>query len=208
MREDTAALPVHALGKPAEVIILRDADIEQEEDPEALPAIEVSGPTQRLSNEEIRASLAQDKRTSSQAEVDEQIQALRPTTTRDGHILPTIERQDYETLHKALVDGFTYHQLKTHLKRNRPDTQPPVALDKRAGLAPWRPGTSPIEKALSQTKYRTAIDGTPQSAKQQLATRIIQELWHIDSSQDVNCVGELEIQVSRLCLTFFTVNGV
>jgi len=206
VREDTAALPVHSLGKPAEVIILRDAGIEQEEDTEALPTFETSGPSQRLSNEEILASLAQDKRTSSQAEVDEQIRALRPTNTRDGHI-SSIGKQDYEALHKALVDSFTSQQLKSHLKRNQPDAELPAVADKRAGFAPWRLGTSSIEKALSQAKYRTATGGTSLSAKQKFAARIIQELWHTDIAQDVNSVGELEIQISRPCLTLFMANG-
>jgi len=206
VREDTAALPVHSLGKPAEVIILRDAGIEREEDTEALPTFETSGPSQRLSKEEILASLAQDKRTSSQAEVDEQILALRPTNTRDGHISSTIRKQDCEALHRALVDGFTSEQLKNHLKQNPPDAELPPVAGKRAAFAPWRPGTSSIERALS-LKYRTAIGGTSLSPKQKFATRIIQELWHIDIAQDVNSVGELEIQISRPCLTLFMANG-
>lgn len=206
VRDDAATLPVNALGQPAEVIILRDAPSEQEQDAKASSTLEPSKRSSpQLSEQEIIASLAEEKEDSWREKVDQRIQKLRPKNAGDEKSTPSISRQEYKALQRELVDGFTSQQLRDFLRRNQPDTPSSTAAQQVPGLAPWRPGTTPIGQKLSQGSIQ--VEGLAHGPKQKIVARILRELWHIDIAEEISCNGELEFAIPRNHMSLFIANG-
>lgn len=206
VREDTAALPVRTLGQPAEVIILRDAPVEQEQDEETPPSVESSKTDSQLSRQEIVASLRSVDPSSLKTKVEEQIQKLRPPSSGNEYIGSLLPRQDFDKLRKALTDGFTVQQLRAFLKRNLPNAQPSVGSDQDRSFVAWRPGTSSIDTELPE-RVRREISRYKIPVKHKVVLRILEDLWHIDTIEDVNTIGELEVHVSWNQLALFLANG-
>jgi hypothetical protein len=197
---------VKALGQPAEVIILRDAPSEQEQDAEASPTPEPSKRSSpQLSEQEIIASLAQEKEDSWREKVDQRIQNLRPKSAGDDKSTPSMSRQEYKALQRELVDGFTSQQLRDFLGRNQPDIQSSAAAQQVPGLAPWRPGTTPIGEKLSQGSIQ--VEGLTHGPKQKIVARIFRELWQVDIAEEISRVGELEFAIPRSHMSLFIANG-
>lgn len=206
VRDDAATLPVNTLGQPAEVIILRDAPSEREHDAVTTPPSEPSKRSSpQLSEQEIIASLAQEKEDSWREKVDQRIQSLRPKNAGDDKSTPTISRREYKTLERALIDGFTSRQLKDFLKRNQPDAQSSAEGQQVPSFAPWRPGTTPIGVKLSHGPIQ--VEGLAHGPKQRTVARIARELWRIDIAEEVSCIGELEFAVPKTHLSLFMANG-
>lgn len=210
VREAAAALPVNALGQPTEVIILRDAAIEQPDEAEPQPTVEAQKPSTKLSKNEILAVLARGEEPPSSSEIDGQIETLRPEAPEDQQDGLIVSRVKFEELRSALINGFTMRQLQEYATRNQPAASLPAGSEMESGVAPWRHGITPIETRLSRVKFRTS-PGVESKAKQNMklkvATKLIRDIWRVDIAEDLNATGELEILTSQKKFALLLVDG-
>ena len=210
VREAAAALPVNALGQPTEVIILRDAAIEQPDETEPQPTVDSEKPSTKLNKKEILAVLAGGKEPLSPSEIDGQIEKLRPETSEDQQDGLIISRVKFEELRSALINGFTMRQLQEYSNRNKPPASLPAGSEMESGVAPWRHGITSIETRLSRAKFweNPGLEvKTKQNMKLKVATKLIRDIWRIGIVEDLNVIGELEIHTSQKKFALLTVDG-
>lgn len=210
VREAAAALPVKALGQPAEVIILRDAAIEQPDETEAQPTIDPVKPSTPLNKKEILAALARGKEPLSSDEIDRQIEKLRPEAPEDQQDGIIVSRIKFEELRNALTNGFTMRQLQEYSGRNKPPASLPAGSEMEPGVSPWRHGITTIETRLSRVKFLSSPGveiKNKQNMKLKVATKLIREVWRVGIAEDLDALGELEIHTSQKKFALLMVDG-
>jgi hypothetical protein len=210
VREAAAALPVNSLGQPAEVIILRDAAIEQPDETEPQPTVDTEKPSTKLSKKDILAALARGEEPLSSSDIDRQIEKLRPKAPEDQQDGLIVSRVKFEELRGALINGFTMRQLQEYSARNQPPASLDTESEMESGVSPWRRGITPIDTRLSKVKFWTSPNveiKTKQNLKLKIATKLIRHVWQIDIAEDLNAIGELEILTSQKKFALLQVDG-
>jgi hypothetical protein len=212
-REGSTSLSIDSLGKPTEIIVLRDVDVERVEQPEDNSPVD----KQSFSHEAILQSIEDEKIPLDQATINQQIDTLRPRHTKSRYYVKKMSLQYYGELSCQLQKDFTSDHLREYCRMAVEQSREEARLgptdgthgtDKSISLKwnPWRPGTTPIDKRAPADKEPIGVGrNLDWYSKKGLAKVIIQSLWNIQvsSDQDVE-IGELEFQLKPWEISLLT----
>ena len=204
------ALGVDALGKPAQIRIVKDASPQRSKEKETQVENKADDADAKLLREEFLDALATEKNKVNTAVVYEHIEAIRSKflVERDSSKIPETLR---ELVAKQLQDGFTVAQLKRYIK-DHPSRMPSAAdnleqaySSKIYTRSKWTSGVSSFPgealKRLEDTELQ-ARNKQPfklyanSSRKERLVETILHELWGIRSRIDREVDGELDISIA------------
>jgi len=218
VREGSASLGVESLGTPAEVIILRDAEHDDvREDFTKAPETKKG---KALKQEEILASLQDEKTTPAQDEVNKQIESLRPQPPLDPDEHTYLSQVEFQKLYSLLYDGFTLKQLSNYFASCTGVAKDGVEDEMLQGLikgtskgkkpahqSEWRPGTSPIDKRLPEGNIGALRKKQGPVGKYILADQILRKAWDIILLEEIESLGELEVSLKHWQLSLLTAGG-
>lgn len=202
VRESSETLPVNALGKPAEIILLKDADLDRAKnetaersgeddiddgatlrDPPAKP--------KRSSKKDILDSVKKGSVTVDAASTNKSIEELRDITLkRSPQKGDIITLQEKEKLINRLAEGFRTIQLKHYATRKGGNLL--IRTIKQSDKLPhsdWRPGTSSTDE---RHLILTGHVAKNHISKQKLARIIIERGWQL-STDNAMQVGEMDV---------------
>jgi hypothetical protein len=195
VRESSELLPVNALGKPAEIILLKDADLDrpkEEGGDGGEPAPTGPPTTQRKSSKKAildavaKGSVAVDAESTLRSVEELRDTVLNRKLEKGDHIT----QQEYDKLLKALSDGFRTGQLRQYaMQKGRKLLIRTVRQTKNLPHSDWTPGITPAdEKHLILTSNVAKVH----ISKEKLAKVIIERGWqlHIDRPMEV---GEIDV---------------
>lgn len=176
-------------------------DVRDPEEP-VLPKAPLELPA--LSAAQMEKAVESEGKEPSVEEVRESIEALRPESN-------FVDQAQYETLSKALVEGYSSKQLSTYLTASleifsatggKVHTAPEQTASGPHHLrSPWRPGRTPLERAHPIGKVDHKTEGLT-SRKPKLAKKILQLVWNMSICADEQVMGELEIKLKPWELSF------
>lgn len=190
-QEQRESLDVKALGKHAEVIVLRDSKVTTSI--KALREIDAIEPR----SIDILATLNGERGLVGQKEVEENVNQFRPKEGQHPHTWDEINEL-VQDLHR----GFTSSQLGRYIQSFGTPMTPPAPLPgpgahkKFIRISPWVPLSGDDSDVVQH--WRRSNGAHPfasYTGKQLLALRLIQECWHVDVSEIPNLEGEEESEV-------------
>ncbi|KAF2264909.1 hypothetical protein CC78DRAFT_532785 [Lojkania enalia] len=206
VREVTAPLGVKTLGKDAEILVLREVGQESEQQRKDVNTTSSESPSEASSADHdqpsILHSLNLETKEVTQAEINDQLQKLRPRTHYDPnepHFLPQAE---FLKLQNTLAQGFTVQQLSRYFSITKGVQQSQVKQEVLEGLkggtgktpvgrTEWQPGTTPLERRLPGT-HAPGPKRIPIS-KHQLVDQILRNAWNIVLLEEIEAPGEIEM---------------
>jgi hypothetical protein len=190
VRESSEVLPLNALGKPTEIIVLRDADIDRSKEEDNDVAKEPQRP-KKSSKKAILESVEKGTVAVDETSTIKSIDELRDTILgRQLEQGDNILQEEHDKLAKALEDGFTTKQLRQYATQKGKNLL--MRNSKTTGKLPhsdWTPGITPTdERHLIISKLLGRIN----VAKSKLARMIVERGWqlHLDSTTGV---GEVDV---------------
>ena len=202
--ENSVSLAAQTLGKPAEVIIIRDAkSIEPqrtEEEMELGPRDDNAEENERISGE-ILASLKDGQAEESQETVNNQIDKLRPIQAFPDQSALTVSQYEYARVEKLLKDGFTISQLHKYARARSDFMKLGGADEQPRGWSTWQRTLGPI--AIKYLKLKS-LQIVPK-VKPKLIRLILENLWNIEVTGEGEHTGQLHGNVKAgdlLLLTF------
>lgn len=213
-RQSSGQLTTNSLGKPSEVILIRD--VEEHQDARLTHPIqegelglqdEEKGKS-ILSAKEIETALMMRNQTPEQREVEASIEGLRPHRT-------LLEKQEFDALSNRLMESYNVMQLSQYLMHSLnvgKGLKDFVKSQDRSSLQSqplqWRPGTTPLEERVGLISVKRGDKGM---SKAKLVDQILRVAWCITVSSEEQVIGELEFRVKpwQIAMLFDqTYNGV
>jgi hypothetical protein len=177
--ENSVPLASQTLGKPAEVIIIRDAKPVEthqvEEEIEPLPTQDNSEENERISGE-ILASLQDGQAEESQETVNAQIDKLRPMQPFPDQSTISIPQSEYTRVEKLLKEGFTLSQLHRYARARSDLMKPSGSEEQPKGWSAWQRTSGPIAIKYVKKKSKPQV----YKAKPKLIRLIFESLWNIE----------------------------
>ena len=212
------SLGLHALGEPAEVLILRDKKRRFQID-SAMAKVRASGPDTNPDPEPISSSEMLEKMDAERGEISlreafKNIKSVRAWWAAKKK--SSISQDDYRDLVSRLEMGFTRNQLQIYLDRliGRSQAAEDFNLNFRVSNAlyarsSWQLLGSMKTKtpALQETDIELVQrDSGGGRGKNALAKMIIRQGWNIKNPQD-STLGQLEIRLQEIHLSLISNHG-
>jgi hypothetical protein len=190
LREKRAELNIDSLGKPAEVIVLRDAGFHSNPRPE----IEELKVTEKV---DILTQLDAERGLITQADVEKNIEEFKPKTK-------FVSWDELQELQRQLVSGFTTSQLikysDVHGRRPQKGNEE-HELDTRNDSigaiirrTEWAPGISETGDEFEGSSLR-GYDSEAFTHKQRLVLLLLRQCWQLEAQEVVESIGEVELGV-------------
>ncbi|KAH9829737.1 Elongation factor 1-alpha [Teratosphaeria destructans] len=192
-------LKTTSLGKPAEVIVLRDLEADADTaqrprhrlaNPEELQELQLQG-QHSLSVQEVDRAVKGGPQTSEEQEINASIDSLRPSNA-------VLDQEQFEANVKQLLQGYNAKQLARYLIRSLSDRPHPSKAAKKSSegqqiltATQWRPGVTPLEQRLSSIVFVKENVGT---SKVKLADQIMRLAWEVTVHAEEQRLGELELR--------------
>lgn len=229
LRETSADLGVKRLGDDADILVLREVGIPQEEPTGTTEAIQ--DPKDPKTGEEpkpievpdIVASLEEEGKAVTPEEIHQQVETLRPGNDGDPNEPHYVKQTTFVKLRKTLMKGFTQQQLiifysvaknirqekvnqgvinSIKRKQEAGDQKGPVERSE------WQPGTTSLTQRLPGVdrhvkilRYRKNV------SKQLLVDRILRDVWNLVLLEEIESPGELELSLQPWQLTLLKAGG-
>lgn len=192
---------VDALGKNAEVLVLRDSKLKFYKAKNKSP-LDASPPPENI---DILARIQSERGIVSSKDVEAHINECKPAQG-------TIQTwDDFNGLVQLLQKSFTNPQMKKYIQsypeeermRKVPSLGVGILYDENAisRATPWVPETSPINQPVDDDPLR-GYSPASYNYKQNIAVRILRECWQIEVPELVDGIGEVEVQVQIKDLDF------
>lgn len=190
-QECRETLQTNALGDPAKVIVLRDSILSLYND-NSRNKIRPKKPA----HIDILGQLAEERGLVGQAEVESNINGLKPVE----------ERQTWEEINELvrnLQDGFTTSQLQKYIENFQGREEPVQPQEewttnqqnaKILRVTPWLPGVSEIEDHFDNDPLRGYYLES-HTVKQRVILRLLTECWRVELPELVDGIGQFEIEV-------------
>jgi hypothetical protein len=190
---------VDALGKNAEVLVLRDSKVQSHKP--KIKDIIVEAPTPE--SIDILARIESERGIVSSKDIENNINEFEPQKDK----IQTWK--DFNDIVQSLQTSFSHIQLNNYIRsyKKRMKKVPSLGLgivtDKRAivRVTPWVPDISPISQPLDEIPQR-GYSPPSYNAKQILAVRVMRECWRLEVPELVEGIGEVEVQVEIKNLDF------
>ncbi|TAQ85961.1 hypothetical protein B7494_g5728 [Chlorociboria aeruginascens] len=197
-KQEREALQVDNLGKPAEVLVLRNSLInfygysnliDPADDPEPI---------------DIIAKLDEQRGLVDKKEVEQNINNLRP---KEGEEPQTWE--EYNQLIQKLQLGFSAPQLASYIQNSstvkleeapKDDGKSIIRMSPEGDeksilrISPWMPAISPSEDQFDESPLR-GYSAKSHGPKQRLSLRLMRECWSLELPEISGGIGEVEIQI-------------
>ncbi|KAI9679848.1 MAG: hypothetical protein M1817_004862 [Caeruleum heppii] len=200
--ESSSPISKPSLGRPTEVIVLRDQDSQYttEEIPPPQPSDVVpEDDGKKMEARDLLASMTVDRGVLSKDDVARNIEKLRGDMEGPGRILG---RTRWTQLADELFHGFTRLQLQDYLKRSpsvnkevRGHERPKPAGGRRVELdqTDWQPGITSFGTPLPRIrKLKTVFE---RGSKMALVEQVIMGCWGLQSQTEVDSIGEVEVSL-------------
>jgi hypothetical protein len=191
LREKRAELNIDSLGKPAEVIVLRDAGFYSK----SLPDIEELRGAEKV---DILKQLDAERGLITQADVENNIEECRPKAK-------IISWAEFQLVQKQIVSGFTTSQLIKYLNAPR-HRQKKVGAgydvcsqegSRRAIIrrTQWMPKVSETGDDFKENSLR-GYDSEAFTPKQRLTLLLMRQCWELEAQEITESIGEVELQIA------------
>ncbi|KAK4554829.1 hypothetical protein LTR86_007977 [Recurvomyces mirabilis] len=187
-RTSSARLKTTSLGRPAEVVVLRDVA-----DDVGAPR-QITVPFSGGGAEQMEAVASARAPRSEHEEVMTSIDLLRPQDT-------VMEAEEIKQLKQQLTRGYNAEQLRNYLFHHTTPLSGTVqstgTIDAAGAsttipITMWQSGRTSIEQRVGRIPYgRNELE----KKKPLLAQEIIRNAWHLTTEEEVHQVGELEMYV-------------
>jgi hypothetical protein len=196
VRESSETLPVNALGRPAEIILLRDADLDRSKD-EDVQANDASSKIpvkpRKSSKRDILDSVGQVSVRLDQVSLTKAIEELRDTTLkRQTQKGDHITQEEKDKLMFRLSEGFSATHLNHYARGGKKGKNLLVRTVKQSQHLPysdWRPGVSPPDK---KHLILSGHAGSASISKDKLARIIIERGWQLHTDNIME-IGEIDV---------------
>ena len=199
VREKSANLETHSLGRPSEVIILHDvADNTQDKLPERM--LTEAKSHRILDSKEIVASIEAEKTQLGLEDAVRDIDKLRSGTN--------LTLKAFEDMRNKLRDGYTISQLRNYIAVKNPDISKRKVLseskseigrpfnDEKGVRSLWLADIRPIDERLPlKDTQKARLLTYKRSSKTKLADLVILGCWKVEIEDDVEAFGQIEIQL-------------
>ncbi|KAF2656196.1 hypothetical protein K491DRAFT_628766 [Lophiostoma macrostomum CBS 122681] len=206
VRASTAQLEgVKRLGKDADILVLREVGDAQEQ--HGKPQPEVVHASDDADAPGILESIEDEGASSTQQEVDAQLDSLRPKTHESPDESHYITIGEFKSLGRTLAKGFTVQQLSHYLAgpkgSGRPSSKTNVAKQVAPGAGkgkrpvertPWFPGITPTHKRLLGTDAHR--DTKKNKSKPLLIEHILRSTWKLVTLEEIESPGEIEMRMN------------
>lgn len=217
-REASEPLAIGTLGRPSEVIILRDV-VKRPKDAgedglkeEASPSVEESPAGYRMTAKEIESFAIKEQQVSGQEDVNASIEEIRQSLKGET-MLP---KADFHRAAKAMAGSYNVAQLSRYFNIqiashvSHEDTVPviPVQMEgkvQQITRTQWHRGTTPIERRLSKTAQLGFVNR--RSTKAWIVDKILRDIWGVQVEEEIDAVGELEILLQPSQVALLQIQG-
>ena len=212
-----ARLGVDVLGKPAEILILRDEQRHKRETQSnsTAPPSSESLPNQ-ISSSELLQTIEAERGIINQAKVFANIENLRRSILKQTNEFGLTVATKYRDFASKVHDGFTVTQLQNYI-----DSEPPVSFSTNETFldaasttlytrSPWVKGKTPFpERALSRLHPSGISNKKPEAVrrsnanndlkrptkKNSLVEQILRQIWRIRVKAEEESIGELDARL-------------
>ncbi|KAH8811406.1 mitochondrial inner-membrane-bound regulator-domain-containing protein [Xylogone sp. PMI_703] len=187
LQEDHESLKTEALGKPAEVIVLRESRFK------IFNSVPQLDPEESPEKVDILAQLDSERGLPGWNEVEDNINELRP---EDGESPRNWE--EFDKLVRVLQEGFTVSQLVRYINihgkskqkdQNLEDSESPI-LRKSA----WMPDISKPGEHFDESPIR-GYYWKSHTSKQRLVLLLVRDCWNLEVPELANGIGEIEVHI-------------
>lgn len=202
VREDAEALSVNSLGKPAEVIVLRDTGrdaeefVEQEEDEESKYNVQGS------SREAMLEAMEKEAVPMDQETVNQQIDALRPRLEDPNSGRLVISSKEVLRLCKVITDSYSFVQISAYIARSKAPPEHASSKDVIRSLIvnkspdlhfrPWTPTNKGIIPDSYHGLNKKYLHPKAKIVKRiKLARTLLKQCWRVEIEEEVEQLGEL-----------------
>lgn len=190
--ETSEVLDVEALGKKAEVIVLRDAKFTS-----ILPEQKNTEEAQSPQNIDILEQLRSERGIVSEDEVFSNINNFRPTAESNS-----LSWDNLIELVQVLDSGFTFSQMNSYIKTFDDGTKllPSLAPDLISTngivrVSAWVPDVIESSEPLKESVLTGYF--TPSfTAKQIRALQVVRQCWQVVVPEIEECIGQAEVQLN------------
>jgi hypothetical protein len=191
LREKRAELSIDSLGKPAEVIVLRDTGFHSNPRPE----IEELKAPEKV---DILTQLDAERGLITQADVEKNIEEFKPKTK-------TISWEDLQQIQRQLVTGFTTSQLIKYSNafgrwQNREEVEEHEVSTRKASVGAimrkteWVPGISETGDEFDESALR-GYGSEAFTPKQRLVLLLLRQCWQVEVQEVIESIGEVELEI-------------
>jgi len=196
MSEDSEHLSVDVLGRPADVVVLRESK---------LSLYRRKKFTKEMKTEaaiDIMKTIEKERGIPGEKEVLENIDGLRPPQGKEPQIWA-----EWNNLVRVVERGFTQPQLTRYLALRRPEKKAeslqPVPLDYIKSITPWMPGMNETPDIFNDNPTRGYMKASF-TFKQNLALRILRECWALELPEVSDGLGQQEIHLHNSAFDLLT----
>ncbi|EMD00630.1 hypothetical protein BAUCODRAFT_176000 [Baudoinia panamericana UAMH 10762] len=192
-RQSSERLVTNALGRPAEVIVMRDVLDETSREARRQTEDFISRATETWPSTDADATsgvLSVGVTSPVQAEVDASIDSLRPDAA-------ALEQYEYDELKHKMLQRYNWKQMAGYLLRSViqagtevPETERPNVEAVQMRMTSWRPGRTPLDQRLGRVTLKKNDVGR---SKARLAEQILRSAWKLTVQAEEQQLGELEL---------------
>lgn len=209
VRESSETLPVKSLGKPAEIILLKDADLDRVKDAEEDDVPKGPVKPKKSSRKDILDAIAKKGSADAATSTSKSIEELRDTILKSPPELgDIITQKQFKELREALLAGFSKTQLQKYARRND-FIKRRLSLSSGKNLLPhsaWIPGESPVNEKhliLSKAIFWSPWQSTGSTpSKNALVEFIVETCWQLRTESSLQ-TGEIDVydaaRAAKLC---------
>lgn len=199
-----ASLGVETLGTPAEVILLRDAELGIKQARETVSE-EVGEAS--MSAADLLAAMKAERGLPAPEDVARNIEKFRPLSPNIG-----LSQAEWLEIKKKLSVAFTTRQFAQYIIYKIQENATVEAQNRKASKilqkSTWTPGETPFEGfRLDNMERRRTVTKSPMSRKEILAERILGDCWGLHVRAGVNDTGELEVLIRPQHLSLLVHKG-
>lgn len=197
--QSSEPLATDSLGKPLEVIVLRDVA----EEPQTLgpTLLKVNSAILDEEGDHVVSSTNGNREAwtgvdlpAQQDEVNASIDSLRPQSAAVGEA-------ELESLKQQLLQSYNMRQLVRYFLQSlrvaaAPVETAPAGLDESRGIriTPWRPGSTPLEQRIGWVSFKRGEQG---KTKAEVVEQILRVSWQLITDKERQHLGELEMYLKK-----------
>jgi hypothetical protein len=189
LRENTEQLEVHALGQPAEVIILRDSKFNYYN-------VENVVETQEAERIDILERVNSERGLVGQKEVESNINEFKPEKREEPQ-----SWDEFNGLVQALQNGFTVSQLEKYIEnygrgKKTKEQDFPSIKDQALILhvSPWMPDFAKSADRFDDDSLRGySLDSY--TTKQRVVVRLLRDCWKLQLPELEEGIGQVEVHI-------------
>ncbi|KAK1813513.1 hypothetical protein LTR12_012082 [Friedmanniomyces endolithicus] len=189
-RQSSEQLATASLGKPSEVIVLRDV-VEQPAKgrPIGVEGTGIHSRAEKATEAVAVVSKLEEGLGSDEDEVNASIEKVRPENL-------VVDKQAWKELEKQLLEGYNLSQLVKYLSRAsrvahaETAAENDISSSNKMHATSWYQGRTPMEHGLGRAMIEKR---EPAKSKAKAAKRILRSAWGMTTDTEASQVGEIEL---------------